>query len=365
MRFARAGSAAAAMFAALAACQGGPTVHGAVTGTSSSASTGGSGSGGAAPTGGATGNGGAALVGSGGGLATGGGTTTCVPAQTSPAGDCASQGITLASPFAADYTCVDLGTLPAVPAPWGGFAMPAKDPTTLHVTGNARTAQGRLYSVSVGRNVDCHLTGFAGGFADIAEAPYNEAGVAYGPGGVLFLAQAVVNRLGELAPGSTTTSKLIDMGALGVAATMCGIVFVPTGFPGAGRLKLTNWPSPGHWYDAAYAKDAMGTYDITSVTPAVSLPNGVAGFVFIAGGNADFAKDTVLVSEYDTGTVVAYDLTATGDPDPTTRKVFLSGLTGAQGGVLDPVSGDFLFSTYSTARIIAVRGFQPPPPPLK
>jgi hypothetical protein len=180
---------------------------------------------------------------------------------------------------------------------------------------------------------------------------------------VLFLAEAVVNMLGELKPGSATTDKVVDMGALGIAATMCGVGFVPMGFPGEGRLKLINWPSPGHWYDAPYTADATGTYDVNSVTPMADLANGAAGFVFIAAGNVDFPNNTVLVSEYDVGTVVAYELTGMSDPDPTTRKVFISGLTGAQGGVLDPVSGDFLFSTYSTANIIAVRGFKPPPPP--
>jgi hypothetical protein len=104
---------------------------------------------------------------------------------------------------------------------------------------------------------------------------------------------------------------------------------------------------------------------VTSVTPVADLPNGAAGFVFIAAGNVDFPNDTVLISEYDIGTVAAYTLTGNSDPDPTTRQVFISGLTGAQGGVLDPLTGDFLFSTFSTAHIIAVRGFKPPPPPPK
>jgi len=275
-------------------------------------------------------------------------------------------GIQIAAPYAADYTCVDLGTLPSVPAPWGGFVVKAGDTSTLLITGNARTPSGRLYAVPIGRDAGCHVSGFTGSSSDIAEAPYNEAGIGYGPGGVLFLAEAVVNKLGELLPGSTTTDKVVDLGALGQAPTTCGVGFVPSTFPEAGRLKLINWPSPGHWYDAPLVPDdaGTGTYDVTSVTPMAQLATGAAGFVFIAAGNVDFPTNSVLVSEYNIGSVAAYALGATAsDPDPTTRKPFITGLTGAQGGVVDPVSGDFLFSTYSTARIIGIRGFKPPPPP--
>lgn len=285
----------------------------------------------------------------------------CMPAATPPVGDCGALGIVLDPAFAADYSCVDLGTLAPIPNPWGGFAMKAQDTDTLLITGGARSPGGRLYAVPIGRDAECHISGFTGVSVDIAEAPFNEAGVAYGPEGVLFLAQAIVNNMGQLKSGSHVTDKIVDMGALGFGKTMCGVGFVPPGFPGAGRLKLINWPSPGSWYDASHAPDGAGTYDITSVTPMASLPGGAAGFVFIAAGNVGFPKNTVLVSEYGAGKVVAYELVGMSDPDPTTRRPFINGLTGAQGGVVDPVSGDFLFSTFAPARIIAIRGFKPLP----
>ena len=285
----------------------------------------------------------------------------CTPAALPPVGDCAALGIVIDPIFAAHYSCVDLGTLVSVPAPWGGFAVKADDTETLLITGSARSPGGRLYAVPIGRDADCHISGFTGASLDIAEAPFNEAGIAYGPGGVLFLAQSIVNNIGQLKIGSTVTDKIVDMEALGFAKTMCGVGFVPPGFPGADQLKLINWPSPGSWYDASYAPDGAGTYDITSVTPMASLPGGAAGFVFIAAGNVGFPGNTVLVSEYDAGKVVAYELVGMSDPDPTTRKPFIHGLTGAQGGVVDPVSGDFLFSTFAPTRIIAIRGFKPLP----
>lgn len=353
--------AAGMMLLGVAACASAPSSGGHQSSTSSGATSSGGGVGGATTTSSTDGTGGTIVIGSG-GMDAG---VTCTPAATAPPGDCASKGIQILAPFAADYGCVDLGTLPTVPSPWGGFAMKTNDPLTLLITGKARTAQGRLYAVSVGRDKDCHISGFTGTSTNVAEAPYSEAGVAWGPSGVLFLSQAVVNKIGELLPGSTVTDKTVDMGALGVGATMCGLGFVPSGFPGEGRLKLTNWPTSGQWYDAPVAPDGSGTFDITAAKPVTPLPNGAGGFVFIAAGNVDFPKNTVLVSEYNSQTVVAYDLDANGDPDPTTRRPFLGGISGAQGGVLDPLSGDFLFSTFSTARIIAIRGFKPPPPPVK
>jgi hypothetical protein len=285
----------------------------------------------------------------------------CTPSATPPPQDCAAQGIQIATEFASSYTCVNLGTLASIPSPWGGFAMKANAPSTLLISGNARDASGRLYSVPVGRDASCHVAGFTGSTTDYAEAPYNEAGIAYGPSGVLFLAQAVVNKLGELKPGSTVTDKTIDMKALGMADTMCGVGFPPTGFGSAGQLKLINWPSPGNWYSADLTADGSGTFNVGNMTQGAQLANGAAGFVFIAAGNAGFPNNSILVSEYDSGTVVAYELDAQSNPKPTTRRVFIQGLTGAQGGVVDPTSGDFLFSTFSTALIIAVRGFAPPP----
>lgn len=44
------------------------------------------------------------------------------------------------------------------------------------------------------------------------------------------------------------------------------------------------------------------------------------------------------------------------------RRDFITGLTGAEGALIDPYSGDFLFSTFGGGnRIIVVQGFVPAP----
>jgi hypothetical protein len=46
-----------------------------------------------------------------------------------------------------------------------------------------------------------------------------------------------------------------------------------------------------------------------------------------------------------------------------TRQTFISGLTGAEGATIDPLTGDFLFSTFGGGdRVFVVRGFSQPSP---
>jgi hypothetical protein len=74
----------------------------------------------------------------------------------------------------------------------------------------------------------------------------------------------------------------------------------------------------------------------------------------------------VLVSEYGAGRVSAFEVGADGDPILATRRDFVTGLSGAEGAFVDPLTGDFLFSTYGGGnRVIVVRGFaRPLPPPV-
>jgi hypothetical protein len=51
-----------------------------------------------------------------------------------------------------------------------------------------------------------------------------------------------------------------------------------------------------------------------------------------------------LLSEFSAGEIGAYDIDANRDPILATRRDFLTGLTGAEGAVIDPLTGDFLFS---------------------
>jgi hypothetical protein len=178
--------------------------------------------------------------------------------------------------------------------------------------------------------------------------------------------------LGQTKPGSTGADKVIDLTPLGVAGSHSAIGFVPSGFSGANGMKLVSYGG-GQWYNASYSPDGLGTFDIASVTQIDldlstlgidNLPGGPEGFVYIAAGSSGFSVNSLLVSDYAGGTVSAYDLDANGDPLVSTRRNFLSGLTGAEGAAIDPLTGDFLFSTFGGGnQVVVVQGFLAPVPP--
>ena len=139
-----------------------------------------------------------------------------------------------------------------------------------------------------------------------------------------------------------------------------------------------SWSS-GNWYDLSLTPDGSGTFtptaatqiDLDPIAPGIqSLPGGPEGFVYIAAGNAGFSVDSMLVSDYSANRISAYELDGNGNPLTSTRRDFLTGLTGAEGAAIDPVTGDFFFSTFGGGnRVVKVSGFiaptpQPPAVPL-
>jgi hypothetical protein len=284
-----------------------------------------------------------------------------------------AQAATIGADFAGSYTATNLGTLASLPTKFGGLTF--LDGNTLLIGGAANTAAGLLYTVDVTRGADGHITGFTGPVTPFASiGTYNDGGVVFGPGGVLFTSQWPVNKLGQTKPGSTVEDKTIDLTALGVGApgetlSHAAINFVPATFGGAGEVKLVSWSS-GAWYSASLAPDGNGTYDLVGLkqvdldptTPGVqNLPGGPEGFTYIAAGNAGFSSNSMLVSAYSAGTVEAYTVDANGDPILSSGRDFLSGLSGAEGAAIDPLTGDFLFSTFGSGnQIELVSGFTVP-----
>ncbi len=285
-----------------------------------------------------------------------------------------AKAISLGPDFVTAYNFVDLGSVPGLPPLYGGLTFQLGNPNTLLIGGNANTASGRLYEIGVVRDVDNRITGFTGianQFGNIGE--YNDGGVVFGPDNVLFTAQWPVNNLGQTKLGSTTEDRVDNLSTLGIGgSSISALNFVPTGFAGAGRMKVVSWSS-GNWYDVAYSPDGFGTFNLNSATqidldpstPGIqSLPGGPEGFVYIPAGNPGFTVNSLLVSDYSAGQVSAYDLDSEGNPLVVTRRNFLTDLTGAEGAVIDPLTNDFLFSTFGGGnRVIRVSGFNAPEPP--
>lgn len=266
-------------------------------------------------------------------------------------------------PFYADrYTFTDLGPIKAVPPFYGGLTLKFDDPNVLLIGGNANDIPGALYAVGVVRDAEHHITGFAGAATRFCDAAYNDGGVVYGPNSVLFLARWPENELGQTRPGSTVTDSIIDLKPFGVENSISALQFVPPGYRGAGRLKCVTWQG-GQWWNIVITPVAGGTFGITSMTeaPDSRLPGGPEGFVYVPPGSPSFEGEAMLVSEYSDGNVVAYDVDAQGNPIVGTRRLFVVGLEGAEGAFIDPLTGDFLFSTYGGGdRVVVVRGLNRP-----
>ncbi|MGD9689220.1 MAG: hypothetical protein AB7K52_00275 [Phycisphaerales bacterium] len=268
----------------------------------------------------------------------------------------------LAPPFDQTYSVLNLGSIPGVPTNYGGLTVKFDDPNTLLIGGGANGAAGAIYAIQVARDVDGHITSFVGEPQVAIEAAYNDGGVSYGPGNVLFLARWPVNQLGQARPGSTITDRIDDVAVLGVEGSLASVNFVPVGFPGAGRMKLCSW-SGGQWSDASVSPDGNGTYNISPITviPASRLAGGPEGFTYAPINSPGFPTPSMLVSEYSAGTVGAFELDENGDPIVASRRDFITGLFGAEGANIDPVTGDFLFSTFGGGnQVIVVSGFSRP-----
>ncbi|HEY9893199.1 MAG TPA: putative Ig domain-containing protein [Candidatus Sericytochromatia bacterium] len=274
------------------------------------------------------------------------------------------------SPFYSDvYSVYNLGTVPGLPTPYGGLTLKTDDPNTLLIGGSADSSPGALYAIEVVRGADNHIIGFKGTTTKLAAAPYIDGGASYGPDGVLFTAHYPTNQIMQFKPGSTTADKVISLTQFGVAGSSAALNFVPPGFPGEGRLKIASW-SGGQWYDATFSPDGRGTFNLDKVTqvPGSQLSGGPTGLAYVPLGAEHFDTPSALVAEWrnsTSGNIVSYKLNNNGDPIVATRQLFLPNLAGALGAFIDPLTGDFLFSTFSFGsgnRVVAVQGFKAPQP---
>jgi hypothetical protein len=274
-----------------------------------------------------------------------------------------SAQVVIAPPFAGNYSFTDLGAATGVVTPYGGLTLKAGDPNTLLLGGAANGSTGAIYQIGLTRGAGNHITGFTGAATLYSTAPNIDGGLAYGPGGVLFYTTFSNNLLGQIKPGSSAPDKLIDLTAAGVNGSTGSVNFVPAGFPGAGGIRILSY-SGGGFYSAALTPDGSGTYDLSAVTLLTNTGSGPEGLIHVPPASPVFVGPSMLIAEYGANRISAYNLDASGVPIPATRQDFMTGLAGAEGAFLDPLSGDFLFSTFGgTNHVLVVQGFASVPEP--
>lgn len=268
------------------------------------------------------------------------------------------QAATIAPTFANSYSLTDLGTVPKLPIAYGGMTFKKDDPNTLLIGGSSDLPDAGIYAVKVKRDGNNQITSF-GKASLFAKSPGIDgggidAGLTYSPSGnVLFYTTYPDNSIGQIKQGSKKPNKQIDLTTLGITSSTGALGFVPEGFAGAGRLKITSYTT-NTFYDTTITPDGSGTYNIAPPTRSVSLINGTDAFMYVKGGSPGFAKDSLLMTEYDTNEVSAYQIDDYGNPIAATRQDFITGLgfhspdalIGVMGSTIDPLTGNFLFSTF-------------------
>jgi hypothetical protein len=269
---------------------------------------------------------------------------------------------TMAAPYAGTYNLQNLGGVPGLPSPYGGLCF--LNNNTILIGGSANQAAGAIYQINVVRNASNQITGFSGTATLYKNAANIDGGLTFGTGGVLFATAYPINQLHQYKPGGgINPDKTIDLTAAGVTSSSVGSVqFVPPGFPGAGGIRILSW-SAGGFYTANLTPDGNGTFDLSAVTLQTTITGGPEGIVYVPIGSPVFnpANRYALISEYSAGRVSVYQLDASGYPMPASRADFVTSLTGAEGAVLDPLTNDFLFSTFGGSdRVIRVSGFALP-----
>jgi len=269
------------------------------------------------------------------------------------------QAQTIVSPFDTAYSLIDLGPVPELPTNYGGLTFSSTDSNTVLIGGAANNAAGQFFSIQVVRGSGNHITGFSGTATLFSDGAYNDGGLAFGPGNVLFYTRYPTNELGEIKPGSTSTDKVVSLTDAGLSSSVGALNFVPPGFPGAGQLKIVVY-NGGNWYTVGLIPDGSGTFDVSTPTLNTTITGAPEGFIYVPVGSPLFAGPSLLVAEYGTGQISAYQVDGNGNPTGTPTP-FITQLSGAEGAVIDPLSGDFLFSTFGGgSHVIAVRGFVAP-----
>jgi len=261
-------------------------------------------------------------------------------------------------PFDRTYSFVTLGAPAGVPANLGGCTFRIGDPNALYICGAANGPSGMLFRVGVTRDAQNNITGFSGPAMPVSTAANNDGGLEFGPGGVLFFTRYPLNELGMIKPLSAAPDKVVQLTPLGMPSSVGSLRFVPAGFPNRGRLKLASY-STGVFATADLQPDANGTFDVVNLTLGTAPGGGPEGVFYVPPDSPQFVNFTsMIVCEYSRAQVTAYTIDGNGDPVPASARPFMTGLTGCEGAAIDPLSGNFVFSTYGGGnQVIVVRGF--------
>ncbi len=272
-------------------------------------------------------------------------------------------GQTLTTDFVnAGYAINDLGSITDLPTPYGGLTIRSSSMDTLYIGGTANQAGGAVYKVPLLRDVNTQrITGFGGPAVLHAPAPNIDGGLSFAPNGTMLYTRFNMNEWGQLLTNGTALST--PLGPLGITMSVGSHAFVPAGSPGTGNLIIASY-NAAIIYKVPFTIGADGAYEPVAPTASVSvsgIANGPEGIAYVPSGSAGFTNPSMVVSAYQANKIVVFEVDADGLPVPSTARDMITGLSGAEGAFIDPLTGDFLFSTFGGFnKVIRVSGFEVP-----
>jgi hypothetical protein len=286
---------------------------------------------------------------------------TAILSGPSPERATASGGPALQPPFDF-FSLMDIGVAPGFTDYLGPVVFAPNNPDTL-IYGLLIGDDGVLNTIGVQRDANGHITGFDGDPAFFANADANDGGADFAPNGVLFVTTYGSGPEGNLMlqykPGSTNPDKVTDLSTIGIPGSVGALRFVPSGFAGAGQLKIASYDG-NKWYTVPFTENGAGTYDlgIASFDAQFADGTGPESPVYVSPG-LGFSAPSVLVAEYNANAIGAYEIDAGGDPVPGTRRTFIadSSSFNPAGMVRDPVTGDAIIADYDSGNVYVVAGF--------
>lgn len=182
-----------------------------------------------------------------------------------------------------------------------------------------------------------------------------DGGADFAPNGTLFVTTYPTNQILQYLPGSTEPDRTTSLSTIGIPGSVGGLRFVPPGFPGAGELKVTSYDEDA-WFTVPYSEAGDGTYSLGDVIFEVQLQDtGPESPVYVFRGHK-FPQLSVLIAEYDTGTISAYQMDSFRDPMPQTARVFIQGDRFSPAAMVrDPVTYDVIIGATTPGRSTSYR----------
>jgi hypothetical protein len=187
-------------------------------------------------------------------------------------------------------------------------------------------------------------------------APYIDAGLEFGPGGVLFFAEYPTNVLGEVVGGVVHEFPL--PAAIGTSG---GLTFIPSGLPNAGTLLVSSFTN-SNIYSIGLTPNPNGTYTPTTATLYATMPvNLLEAIRFVPDGPyagdllvADFNSPDGHISRIDIDPTTGLPIGGASTPavyDVITNTPYLDGMA------FDPVTKELFVTDWLVFGLFRFEGF--------